>query len=105
MYILYCAGLILPSTLLIGYYHSLLLRDINADLLMEEMCSNDLLTSHDQELILSGQYSVHQKNWLLLEHIRHVEMQALEKSCKLVQKISPQVGLQLITGTYVYANI
>ena len=94
---LFHVALISPSTLLIGYYHSLLMRDINADLLMDKMSSNGLLATHDQKLILTG-HSVHQRNWLLLEHVRHMEMQALMKLCEFVQEISPQVGLQLIAG-------
>ena len=95
--IFYCAGWISPSTLLIGYYHSLLIRNINADLLVDKMSSNGLLAAHDQELILTG-HSVHQRNWLLLEYVRHMEMQTLMKFYGFVQEMSPQVGLQLIAG-------
>ena len=97
MLLFHCVGWISPSTLLIGYYHSLLIRDINADLLMNKMSSNGLLAVHDQELILTGQ-AIHQRNRLLLEHVRHMEVQALMRCCELVQEISPQVGLQLVVG-------
>ena len=90
-------GWISPSTLLIGYYHSLLIRDINADLLMDKMSSNGLIAACDQELILTGQ-DMHQRNWLLLEYMRHTEVQTLMRFCGLVQEISPQVGLQLVAG-------
>ena len=73
------------------------MRDINADLLLDRMSSNGLLAPHDQELILTGQ-SMHQRNCLLLEHVRHMEMQAIMKFCEFVQGISPQVGLQLMKG-------
>ena len=73
------------------------MRDINADLLMDKICSSGLLSAHDQQLILIGQ-SVHQRNCLLLEYVRHMEVQTLMKFCKFVQEISPQVGLQLIEG-------
>ena len=73
------------------------MRDINADLLIDKMSSNGLLSPHDQELILTG-HSMHQRNLLLLEHVRHVEMQILMKVCEFVQEISSQVGLQLIAG-------
>ena len=97
MLLFHCVGWISLSTLLIGYYHSLLIRDINADLLMNKMSSNGLLAAHDQELILTGQ-AIHQRNWLLLEHVRHMEAQALMRFCELVQEISPQVGSQLVVG-------
>ena len=74
------------------------MKDINADLLMDKMSSNGLLTAHDQELILTG-HSMYQRNWLLLEHVRHMKMETLMKFCEFVQGISPQVGLQLIEGT------
>ena len=72
--------------------------NINADLLMDKMSSDGILAPHDQELILTGQ-SLHQRNCLLIEHVRNMEMQALMKFCEFVKGISPQVGLQLIEGT------
>ena len=87
------------STLLIGYYHGLLLRDIDADLLVNEMFSSELLKAHEQSLILSG-HSLHHRNWLLLEHVRHLDSHSLLVFSGLVQNIWPQVGLQLVTGTY-----
>ena len=95
--VFHCTGLISPSTLLIGYYHSLLLRDIDADVLLDKMSTNGLIASHDQELI-SASHSNHQQNWLLLEHVRHMEMEELVKFCKFVEESSPQLGLQLVTG-------
>ena len=77
------------------------MRDINADLLMDKLSSDGLLAAHDQELILTGQ-SMHQRNCLLLEHVRHMEMQAIMKFCEFVQGSSPQVGLQLIKGNYAH---
>ena len=74
------------------------MRDINADSLMDKMCSNGLLAAHDQQLILAAGHSLHQRNWLLLEHVRHMEMQAMVKFCEFVQEIFPQVGLQLVAG-------
>ena len=97
MYLFHCIGWILPSTLLIGYYHSLLMRDIDPCVVMDKMCSNGLLAPHDQDTILAG-YSIYQRSWLLWEHVRHMKMQALMKFCESVQEIVPQVGLQLIAG-------
>ena len=82
-----------PLTLLIGYYHGVLLRDINADLLIHDMCSKCLLDVHDQSLISAG-HSVHHRNCLLLERIRHMDKQAFSAFCNLV----PEVGSQLITA-------
>ena len=85
------------TTLLIGYYHGLLLRSIDADLLTDKMCSVGLLTAHEQIVISSG-HSVYQKNRLLLYHVQHMSVRALLAFCELVQEIWPQVGSQLITG-------
>ena len=85
------------STLLIGYYHGLLLRSIDADLLTGKMYSVRLLTLYDQMVISSG-HSVYQKNRLLLGYIQHMGMQGLLTFCELVQEIWPQIGSQLITG-------
>lgn len=90
-------GTMSTSTLLIGYYHGLLLRSIDADLLTDKMYSVRLLTSQDQVVISSG-HSVYQKNWLLLGHVRHMDVQALLKFCELVEETWPQIGSQLIAG-------
>ena len=73
------------------------MRSIDADLLIDKMCSVGLLNIHDQKFISSG-HSVHQKNQLLLNHIHHMEIQALLAFCKLVQETWPQIGSQLIAG-------
>jgi len=86
------------STLLIGYYHGLLLRDIDADLLTDQMCSNGLLSVHEQTVISSG-HTVHYRNWLLLECVRHTDLQLLPKFCELVLEEWPEIGSQLITDT------
>ena len=83
--------------LLIGYYHGLLLRDINADLLVDEMLSTKLLDADEQSLISSG-HSLHHRNWLLLDHVRHFDSQSLLAFSELVQDIWPHIGLQLVTG-------
>ena len=93
----YCTGLISSSTLLIGYYHIILLRDINADMLLDKMCTNGFITPHDRELILAG-HSIHQQKLLLLEHVRHMEMQKLVKFCEFVKETSLRAGLQLKAG-------
>ena len=61
------------------------------------MLSTELLNIHEQEIILSG-CSVHQRNWQLLEHVRHLDTESLLKFSGLVQDIWPQIGLQLVTG-------
>ena len=85
------------STLLIGYYHGLLLSIIDADILTDDMCSVGLLSSHEQIDISSG-HSIYQKNCLLLENVRHMNIQDLMAFCELVQEIWPQTGSQLTTG-------
>ena len=86
-----------PQTLLIGYYHGVLLRDINVDSLVDDMCSSCLLSTCDKKII-SGGYSVHHRNWLLLEHVRHMEIKAYLMFCKLILSLWPEIGSQLITG-------
>ena len=81
------------ATLLIGYYHGLLLNSIDADLLIDKM----LLTAHEKTVISSG-HSVYQKNCLLLEHVRLMKVQAVMTFCDLIQQIWSQIGIQLITG-------
>ena len=88
-------------TLLICYYHGLLLRDINADKLTDKMCSTGLLTDHQQIIISSG-HTVHHRNWLLLEHVRHMDLESLSKFCKLLQEEWPEIGSQLIMGMLVW---
>ena len=73
------------------------MRDIDLCVVMDKMCSIGLLAPHDQGTILAG-CSVYQRSWLLLEHVRHMKMQALMKFCESVQEIVPQVGLQLVAG-------
>ena len=94
-------ALMTTSTLLIGYYHGLLLKSIDADLLTDKMYSAGLLTAQEQIVISSG-YSVYQKNWLLLEHIQHMHVQALVTFCELLQEIWPQIGSQLILGVCIF---
>ena len=89
------------ATLLVGYHYDVLLRDINADMLTDKMRSAGLLTDNEKTVISTG-HSVHHRNWLLLEHVRHMDMQALVTFCELLQKTWPQIGLQLITGMYVF---
>ena len=85
------------STLLIGYYHGLLLKSIDADLLTDKLYSVGLLTSQDQIIISSG-HSVYQKNWLLLGCVRRMDTLALAAFCVLVEEIWPQIGSQLNAG-------
>lgn len=85
-------------TLLIGYYHGLLLRDIDADLLVDKMCSAGLLIDHEQAVICNG-HTIHHRNWLLLEHVRHLDLPLLLEFCELVLGEWPAVGSQLLIGT------
>ena len=96
-------GAVSISTLLIDYYHGLLLRDIDADRLTDKMCSTGLLTDHQQTVISSG-HTVHHRNWLLLEYVRHADLKIILEFCKLVLERWPEVGSQLITGIAIMAT-
>ena len=102
MYIIYCSvsAMMTTATLLVGYYHGLLLKSIDADLLKDKMHSVGLLTAHEQVTISSG-HSVYQKNLLLLNHVQQMNVQAFSMFSELVQEIWPQIGSQLIAGSYV----
>ena len=76
------------------------MRDIDAGLLTDKMCSTGLLTG-DQISIISSGHTVHHRNWLLLEIVRHFELQLLLQFCKLVKEEWVEIGLQLIAGMYV----
>ena len=93
-------GAVSVATLLIGYYHGLLLRDIDADHLTNKMCSTGLLT-HDEISLISSGHTVHHRNWLLLEHVRKFELKCLLQFCKLIKEEWVEIGSQLIAGTYV----
>ena len=90
-------GMLSTSTLLIGYYHDLLLRDTTAESLVGDLFSNGLLTVQELNVILSG-HSSHHRNWLLLEQVRHMDSQALLAFSELVKDVWPQIGMQLVTG-------
>ena len=85
---------------MIGYYHELLMRDIDVDHLADKMCSIGLLT-HDELSLISSDHTVHHRNWLLLEHVRKFELQRLLQFCKLVKEEWVKIGSQLTAGTYV----
>ena len=83
-----------------SYYHDLLLTSLNADSLINQMSSTGLLTDQEQAIISSG-HSVHQRNTMLLEYTRHMDIQAVKSFCELVQEAWPQIGSQLIIGMYI----
>ena len=101
---IYCTATASLSTLLIGYYHVLLLKDIEANFLINRMSTNGLLSSFEEELICNG-HSAYQRNWLLLEYVRHMQIQTLMVFCEFVQEIAPKVGLQLVTGKHYYSYL
>ena len=92
-----CLERLSTSTVLIGYYHGLLLRDTNADVLINHLYHKELLLTHEQEMISSG-HSLHRRNWLLLEHVRHMNPSSLLIFSKLINDLWPQIGIQLVTG-------
>jgi len=88
--------MISASTLLIGYYHGLLMRDINVDRLTDKMFTSGLLT-HDQ-LILVTSHSIHHKKYLLLETVRHMDVEDVLKFCQAMEGLYPQISSQLNKG-------
>ena len=94
-------GAVSIATLLIGYYHGLLLKDIDVDLLTDKMCSTGLLTGDEKSLISSG-HTIHHRNWLLLEHVRHFELQLLLEFCNLLKEEWVEIGSQLTAGKHTY---
>ena len=61
------------------------------------MCLNGLLTTHEEELILTG-HSIYQRNQLLLEYVRHMQTATLMIFCEYVEETVPGVGLNLTAG-------
>jgi len=92
------------STLLIGYYHGVLMREINADTLVERMATNGMLSTSDQELISIG-HCLYQKSLLLLRCVQHMSARKLLEFCELLQEVYPKIGSQLVTGNYVICLI
>ena len=87
----------MPSTLLFGYYHDLLVTKLDTKCITN-MYSTGLLTLHEQELILAG-HSMHQRKCLLLEDVRHLETKSLIKFCECIEESIPTVAAQL-AGMY-----
>ena len=97
MFVFCVGGLLSTSTLLISYYHGLLLRDTNADSLIVDLYTTGLLSAQEQNIVLSG-HSSHHRIWLLLEYVRHMNSQALLVFSESVKGVWPQIGMQLVTG-------
>ena len=97
--LIHCTAAVLSSTLLIGYYHGLLLKYIDPNLLVNKMCLYGLLTGSEEELISTG-HSIHHRNQLLLEYVRHMQTVTLMIFCEYVQEIVPRVGSQMVKGMY-----
>jgi len=85
------------STLLIGYYHGLLMRDIGVDQLNTKMHTSGLLTANDQNSLLAS-HSSHHKKYLVLETIRHMDEENIFKFCHILKEVCPQICLQLNKG-------
>jgi len=87
------------STLLIGYYHGILMGEIDADKLVTLMASKELLSVYDNKLISAG-CNIYQRNWMLLESVRSMKAPALVTFCEIVMEIWPIIGTQLMTGMH-----
>ena len=81
-----------------------MMREINADTLVDRMATNGMLSTSDQELISIG-HSLHQRNLLLLGCVQHMSTQALLAFCELVQELWPIVGSQLVEGIGIYIHV
>ena len=85
------------------------MRDIDADLLINKMCSTGLLLTGDEISVICSGHTVHHRNWLLLEHVRHFELELLLPFCNLLKEKWVETGSQLTTGmylaTYIYLYI
>ena len=101
LYVCIYTGAVSSSTLLIGYYHGLLLRDIDADPLIDKLCSTGLLTVDQQSMISSG-HSVHHRNWLLLEHVQYMSPEFVLQFNVIIQEEWSEIGSQLNIGVYLY---
>ena len=101
-YILYdnvhVGGDVSISTLLIGYYYGLLLRDLDVEETVEIMRSNDSLALQDQALVFSG-YSGHQRKIILLEIIRQKDLKYVSAFCELLIDFDLEIGSVLLKGT------
>ena len=97
-------GMISTSSLLIGYYHGLLMRCIDVDLVRSKMWSSGLLSAHADDYI-SNCYSMHQKKCLLLEEVRHMNDNNVSAFCKLVEESCPYIGSQLTIGTFIDMHV
>jgi len=97
------------SLLLIGYYHGLLLRDIDVDQLSNVMCSTGLLTDVDK-ILLSTCCSIHHKKYLLIEIARHMDKGNLLQFCQAIQEVCPRIKCQMKKGNlwllcYVFVSL
>ena len=82
--------MISTSTLLIGYYHGLLMRDVNVNQLNDKIApdQNIFLTSH----------SIHHKKYLLLEIVRNMDEGDILKICQALEEVCPHISSQLNKG-------
>ena len=94
---IYWVGVLSASTLLNDYCYGLLLRDTSADTLIGDLYSVGLLSAQELNMVLSG-HSIHYRNRLLLEHVRHFNSQHLLVFIELVKDVWPQIGMQLVKG-------
>ena len=101
------------ATLLIGYYHGLLLSSIDADLLTNTMCSTGLLTAHEQVIISTGSCTAHgctssnevlsisagnmASNWLTTDNIRWLHSMIVLRVYQLL------VVAKLLVGQFLYS--
>ena len=74
---------------LIDYYSDYLTTEMDSDLLIQHMLSQQILNDQDVHTVMSAA-SDYQKNCLVLEKIRLMETQSLVSFCEILQMFDSQ---------------
>ena len=69
---------------LIDHFSHYLTTEMNSDLIVQQMLSQQLLNDQDYQIIMSAA-SDYQKNCLLLEKVRLMDIKSLENFCNILQ--------------------
>ena len=85
------------STLLVGYYYDVLLKYVNADQIVGEMISAELLSIQYQDIIFTV-HSAYQRSRLLLLYTSYMNTQAFFVFSAVVRNHCPKIGSLLNVG-------
>ena len=85
---------------LIDHFNNYLTTEMDSDLIVQHMLSQQLLNDQEVYTIMSAA-SDYQKNCLVMERIRMMDTQSLVSFCKILQKFDCQnhISSLLINGT------